>query len=104
MQIVVLGGLVALALLSLGSLLSIFVAGVLALGLDPVVSSLVRHGWKRGPAALAVIAGLFAAVFLIIVITVGPLWGEVRSFIDMVPQYWTELTNSDVFQKVVSSS
>ncbi len=39
---------VALALVSLGSLLSIFVAAVLALGLDPVVSRLVKRGWARG--------------------------------------------------------
>ena len=34
---VAVAGAVALAIVSLGSLLSIFVAGVLALGLDPVV-------------------------------------------------------------------
>ena len=53
---------VALAILSLGSLLSIFVAGLLALGLDPVVSRLVKRGWPRGRAALVVFAGLFAGV------------------------------------------
>ena len=41
---------VALAIVSLGSLLSIFVAGVLALGLDPVVSRLVRARLGRGGA------------------------------------------------------
>ena len=46
--VAVFGGLVALAVVSLGTLLSIFVAAVLALGLDPVVSALVRRGWKRG--------------------------------------------------------
>lgn len=103
-QILVFGALVFLAIVSLGSLLSIFVAAVLAMGLDPVVGWLVGKGWKRGPAALAVIAGLFVAVFLIIVITVGPLWSEVHDFIDMVPQYWTDLTNSDAFHKLVSDS
>ena len=39
------GAAVVLAVLSLGTLLSIFVAGVLALGLDPVVGALVRRGW-----------------------------------------------------------
>jgi predicted PurR-regulated permease PerM len=37
------GVLVALAILSLGTLLSIFLAAVLALGLDPVVGALVRR-------------------------------------------------------------
>lgn len=94
---------VALALVSLGTLLSIFVAGVIALGLDPVVGALVRRGWKRGPAALAVFAGLFLAVFLIVVVTVGPLWDQVKAFIEELPQYWDDLTDSDAFQTFVSS-
>lgn len=94
---------VALALVSLGTLLSIFVAGVIALGLDPVVGALVRRGWKRGPAALAVFAGLFLSVFLIVVITVGPLWDQVKAFIEELPAYWQDLTNSDAFQTFVSS-
>ena len=51
------GAVVALALLSLGTLISILLAAVLAFGLDPVVGNLVRRGWKRGPASLAVFAG-----------------------------------------------
>ncbi|MDW5597243.1 AI-2E family transporter [Conexibacter stalactiti] len=94
---------IGLALISLGSLLSIFVAGILALGLDPVVGALVRRGWKRGPAAVAVLAGLFVVVFLIVVITVGPLWDEVHDFLQEVPQYWEELTNSRAFETFVSS-
>jgi predicted PurR-regulated permease PerM len=43
------GGLVALAVLSIGTLLSIFVAIVLALGLDPVVAALVRRGLEARP-------------------------------------------------------
>ena len=39
------GAVVALAVFSLATLLSIFVAAVLALGLDPVVGALVRRGW-----------------------------------------------------------
>lgn len=97
------GALVGLALISLGSLLSIFVAGILALGLDPVVGALVARGWKRGPAAVAVFAGLFVAVFLIVVITVGPLWDEVVDFLNAVPGYWEELTNSRAFETFISS-
>ena len=40
--------LVVLAILSLGTLISIFLAAVLAFGLDPIVASLVKRGWKRG--------------------------------------------------------
>ena len=45
MTLLVFGLLVALAILSLGTLLSIFLATVLALGLDPVVANLVKRGW-----------------------------------------------------------
>lgn len=97
------GGVVALALLSLGSLLSIFVAGILALGLDPIVSALAARGWSRGRAAIVVFAGLFLAVFLIVVITVGPLWDQVTDFVAELPQYWEQLTNSRAFETFVSS-
>ena len=56
------GGLVALAVVSLGTLLLIFVAAVMVLGLDPAVGVFVRRGWGRGSAALSVFAALVAAV------------------------------------------
>ncbi len=99
----VFGGVVALAILALGTLLSIFVAGVLALGLDPVVASLVRRGWGRGRAALFVFAMLFLIVVLIVLVTVSPLWDQVTEFVKQIPQYWEDLTNSAAFQKIVSS-
>ena len=60
LTVAVFGGLVVLTVVSIGTLLSIFVAAVLALGLDPVVSALVRRGWGRGRAALLVFAALAA--------------------------------------------
>ena len=93
----------ALAVVALDVLLSIFVAIVLALGLDPVVGSLVARGWKRGPAALFVFAALFAAVALIILVTVGPLWDQVREFVAAIPGYWQEISSSDAFQTFISS-
>jgi predicted PurR-regulated permease PerM len=98
------GVLVVLAALSLGTLLSIFVAAVIALGLDPPVGALVRRGWGRGRAALAVFAGLFAAVVAIVLVTAGPLWSEIVDFVHELPAYWDELTNSAVFQDIVSTA
>ena len=72
--LVAFGGLVALAILSIGTLLSIFVAAVLALGLDPVVARMVARGWGRTRAALAVFAALFASVVAIVLVTAGPVW------------------------------
>src|SRR4051812_25937083 len=94
------GLLVALAILSLGTLLSIFLAGVLAFGLDPVVAGLVRRGWKRGPAALTVFGGLLAAVVALVLVTIGPVWDQITEFIHQLPQIWADVQQEDWFQKL----
>ncbi len=98
------GAVVALVVLSLGTLLSIFVAAVLAVGLDPVVAALVRRGWGRGRAALAVFAGLFVSVFAIVLVTAGPLWDQIVEFVNALPGYWDDLTNSAAFEKFISTA
>ena len=97
------GVLVALAILSLGTLLSIFLAAVIALGLDPVVGALVRRGWKRGRAALVVLALVFVSVFALVVLAAGPVWDQVVEFVGNLPEYWDELTSSDAFQQFIST-
>jgi len=96
--------LVALAVLSIGTLLSIFVAAVLALGLDPVVARMVARGWNRGRAAVSVFAGLFAAVVAIVIVTAGPVWDEIQDFVRAVPGYWDEITNLPAFQDAADST
>ena len=98
------GFVVMLALLSIGTLLSIMIAAVIALGLDPVVGELVKRGWKRGRASLAVFAALFAAVFAIVVVTAGPLWDQIVEFLQALPGYWEDLTNSDAFEAFISTA
>jgi len=95
---------VALALLSLGTLLSIFLAGVVAFGLDPVVANLVRRGWKRGTASLVVFAALFSALFVIVVVTAGPVWSEIVGFVRALPTYWEELTSKPAFEAWISTA
>jgi predicted PurR-regulated permease PerM len=102
--LVAFGVVVALAILSLGTLLSIFVAAVLALGLDPVVAALVRRGWPRGRAALFVFGTLLLGTAALVVVTVRPLWDEVVEFVHEIPAYWDQLTNSAAFQKLISES
>jgi predicted PurR-regulated permease PerM len=97
-------GLVALAVLSLGTLLSIFVAAVLALGLDPPVGALVRRGWNRGRASVVMFAALFAAVFVIVLITAGPLWGQITDFVHQLPQFWDELQKQSWFQTLTQTA
>ncbi len=102
--VVVFAALVALAVLSAGTLMSIFVAAVLALGLDPPVGALVARGWRRGRAALATFAALFLAVVAIVVVTAGPLWDQIVDFVNELPAYWDELSQSDGFQQLVSTA
>ena len=100
----VFGLLVALAILSLGTLLSIFLAAVLALGLDPVVASLVKRGWKRGRAALVVFAGLFVSVTALVLVTAGPVWDQIVEFVHSLPAYWEELQQKSWFQDITSAA
>ena len=100
----VFGLLVALAILSLGTLLSIFLATVLALGLDPIVAALVKRGWKRGRAALVVFAGLFASVTALVIITAGPVWDQIKEFVNELPAIWEDLQQEDWFQSITSTA
>jgi predicted PurR-regulated permease PerM len=104
LSIVALGALVALALLSLGTLVSILLAAVLAFGLDPVVANLVKHGWKRGQAALFSFFALFAAVFVLVIVTAGPVWEQIVEFVHAVPGYWEELTSKPGVQDVFNTA
>jgi len=97
------GLLVALAIVSLGTLLSIFVAAVLALGLDPIVGGMVKRGWKRGRAAVTVFAALFASVFAIVLVTAGPVWSQIVDFVDQLPEYWQQISSSDGFKQLTSA-
>ena len=95
--------LVVLAILSFGTLLSIFLAAVLALGLDPPVGALVRRGWGRGRAALALFAALFASVVMLVLVTAGPVWDQIVEFVHELPAYWDELSSKPAFQDIVST-
>jgi predicted PurR-regulated permease PerM len=98
------GLLVVLAILSLGTLLSIFLAAVIALGLDPVVAALVRRGWKRGRAALSVFAALFASVLVLVVVTAGPVWSEIVDFAHALPGYWDDLQQTQWFKDLTDTA
>jgi len=96
--------LVALAIFSFGTLLSIFLAAVLALGLDPIVAALVKRGWKRGRASLVVFAGLFASVIAIVLAAAGPVWDEIVEFFQSLPAMWDEIQQQDWFHSLTSTA
>src|SRR4051812_23781202 len=98
------GLLIVLAIFSLGTLLSIFLAAVLALGLDPVVAAMVKRGWGRGRASLVVFAALFVAVFAIVLATAGPVWDEIVDFVHALPALWDEMQKEDWFQTLTSAA
>jgi predicted PurR-regulated permease PerM len=104
LTIFVFGLLVALAVLSLGTLLSIFLAAVLALGLDPIVASMVKRGWGRGKASLVVFAALFASVTALVLITAGPVWDEIKEFVRSLPGMWADLQETDWFREMSSTA
>jgi predicted PurR-regulated permease PerM len=95
---------VALILLSLETLVAIFLAAVLALGIDPLVEALGRRGWRRGPAALLVFAALLASVLILILVAAGPVWEQIVAFVHELPKYWDQLTHTDAFQQFISTA
>ena len=98
------GALVALVVLSLATLVSILVAGVIALGLDPVVGRLVRGGGAPPTAAMAVFGVRFVAVAAIVVVAAGPVWREVTAFVAEAPRYWDELTRTPAFERLAGGA
>jgi predicted PurR-regulated permease PerM len=77
---------------------------VIALGLDPVVAALVRRGWKRGIASLVVFFSLFVGVFVLVLVTAGPVWNEIVEFVHSLPALWDEMQQQDWFQSLTSTA
>jgi predicted PurR-regulated permease PerM len=96
--------LVVLAVVSFGTLLSIFLAAVLAFGLDPPTAALVRRGWGRGRAALVLFTALLVSVVALVIVAAGPVWNEIVDFVNMLPQYWQEITEKPAFESWISTA
>jgi predicted PurR-regulated permease PerM len=96
--------LVFLAIVSFGTLLSIFLAAVLAFGLDPPTAALVRRGWGRGRAALVLFAALFVSVVALVLVAAGPVWDQIVEFVNKLPEYWQEITSKPAFQSWISTA
>jgi predicted PurR-regulated permease PerM len=100
-----LGVIVALAIgAAIGSLATVLTyvgaALFLALGLDPLVSFLARHGWPRWLSILTVLAGLLAAfaglVFALIPVIVEQVTKLITAIQDLIPtvtsdHFWTDV-------------
>ena len=85
-----------------GLLFSIIVATLLSLGLDPAVGALVTRGWSRARAALLAFASLLTGVALIVLVTINPLWSEIRAFADHLPDYWNQLAANPTLKPLLA--
>ena len=81
-------------------LLTIGLAFVFALGLDPVVGWFTRRGVSRAKAALLVFALLFVIVAVIVIWAAVPLWNEVRHLADDLPGYVNDLNDEPAFKQL----
>jgi predicted PurR-regulated permease PerM len=93
-----LGVIVAIAIGgAIGSLATIITyvgaALFLALGVDPLVSWLEKHGWKRGVAILVVLAGLLAIVVGFVFAIVPVIVDQVGNLIETAPDLFDQLIN-----------
>jgi predicted PurR-regulated permease PerM len=103
--LILIAGFVALAALMMavrGVLVSIVVAVVLSLGLDPLVRALVARGWPRGRAAVCVFISTAVVIALVVVVTINPLWNEVRAFASHLPGYWNQLVSNPTLKPLLS--
>ena len=82
------------------TLIVIAVALLLAIGLDPAVSSLVRRGMKRGWAVALVFLGLMAALGGAIYAIVPPIVTELATFVKSVPTLINNLQNNDTVKSL----
>jgi predicted PurR-regulated permease PerM len=80
--------------------LTILLALVFALGLDPLVGWFTNRGMGRGKAALLVFFLLFMAVFVLVVWAVTPIWNEVRGLVQDIPGYIDDLKDEPAFQQL----
>jgi predicted PurR-regulated permease PerM len=93
---------VILVFIAREALLSILLAVVFVLGLDPPVSALERRGMGRGKAALLVLGALSVGVFVLVVWAVTPVWDEIRQFVADLPGHVEEIQSSAVIKDLDS--
>jgi predicted PurR-regulated permease PerM len=95
---------VYLAIVASEVLLTIGLAVVFALGLDPLVNRLTARGWGRGKSALLVFAGLFLVGSILVIWVATPIWNEVKGLADDLPAYVEDLEDEPVFKQIDSNT
>lgn len=85
-------------------LIAILLALVIAIGLDPLVTGLVKRGLSRGLSALLVLAGLFVALAAIVIWAVSPVWDAIRGLSGDLPAYIADLEDSPGFKQLANNT
>ncbi len=83
-----------------GTLITIAVAALLAIGLDPAVGSLIRRGLRRGLSVLLVMLGLLLALAAASYAVLPPIVNEVASFAGKLPDTLAGLQNNQLVQNL----
>ncbi len=91
---------VYLAIVASEVLLTIGLAFVFALGLDPLVGWFTRRGVGRGKASLLVFGLLFLIAAVIVIWAAVPLWNEVRHLTGDLPSYMSDLQDEPLFKEL----
>lgn len=72
-------------------LVLIFLGFFLALGVEPVVVWLHRHGWRRGLALLVVVLGIALVVGALVLLAVVPAVGQLGQLAAHIPEYLSSI-------------
>ncbi|WP_279403329.1 AI-2E family transporter [Arthrobacter sp. JCM 19049] len=88
-------------LTNVGSLITwIVIAMFIALGLDPIVRFLVRHGFTRPLAVLTTMVGLFAIFGGFMALIIPTLVTQITQFIESAPQMIDDFLNSELVSQL----
>jgi predicted PurR-regulated permease PerM len=82
------------------TLVLIAIATLLAIGLDPLVSSMTRRGLRRGAGVAVVFLGLLLVIAAAVYAIIPPIVNEVGSFVASVPILINELQTNDTVQNL----
>ncbi len=105
--VVTLGVLAAILLgVALNSLSTVIIYVVLALfvalGLDPIVRRLERHGVKRGWGILIVFAGFLLVMTGVILVILPPVIQQIAQFAGSIPAAISEFQTSEVYKNIIA--
>ncbi|MEU5849062.1 AI-2E family transporter [Saccharopolyspora shandongensis] len=80
------GVVAVLAYTARGMLILIFLGFFLALGVEPIIAWLHRHGWRRGLALLVLLVGVVLLIGALVLLALVPAVGQVGQLVSEIPE------------------